>query len=371
MGGVQASHCASDVCGIESNYIPQTLPLIRLKTFDVSFRTAYAQAKELALTQEHVPLRTAGTVRVEERAGREFAYRYRYEASGKRVTEYLGALSDETTAARIEQARQEIKDQGTIAQYSKDLRRVGFYSADNSTIVTVASLFNAGVFRGGGVLIGTHAFGVILNELGVSASPFPMTDDVDVVRAGRIEVAAMPHGGLLELLKQTGLPFHEVPSLKRGAPSTSFKVRGRKLKVDLLVPGTRKPYAPVAIPELGAHAIALPYLQYLIKATIPSVLIGRDHIVPVTVPHPGWFCLHKLALYSLRTGADNPKRKKDVLQGAMLAVALARDQDFLLSEAIDDMDKAFRSKVKPGAKRALESIGPESPEAATMLESVV
>jgi len=73
------------------------------------------------------------------------------------------------------------------------------------------------------------------------------------------------------LLKQTGLPFHEVPSLRRRAPSTSFKVRGRKLKVDLLVPTSRAPYLPIHVPELGAHAMGLPYLQYLLKATVPSV----------------------------------------------------------------------------------------------------
>ena len=159
--------------------------MIKLKFFDVSFRTAYAQAKELALAQSHVPVLTAGTVRVEKRAGSEFAYRYRYDATGKRITEYLGALSDPATTGCIEQAREEIKDQETIAQYSRQLRKIGFYSADNSTLVTVASLFNAGIFHGGGVLIGTHAFGVILNELGASASPFPMTEDVDVA-AGRI-----------------------------------------------------------------------------------------------------------------------------------------------------------------------------------------
>jgi hypothetical protein len=88
------------------------------------------------------------------------------------------------------------------------------------------------------VLIGTHAFGIILNELGVSALPFPRTEDVDVERARRIEIAALPEGGLLALLKQTGLPFNEVPQLKRGEPATSFKVHGRQLKVDLLVPAS-------------------------------------------------------------------------------------------------------------------------------------
>ena len=187
-----------------------------------------------------------------KRARGQFVYRYRYDANGKRTAEYLGALSDAATTAKVEQATQEISDQGAIAEYSRQLRRLGFYGADNSTVATVAALFNAGVFGGGGVLVGTHAYGVILNELGVSASPFPMTEDVDLARASRIELAALPDDGLLGLLKETGLPFHEVPTLKRGGPSTSFKVRGRKLKVDLLVPARGKPYEPVSVCRLPA-----------------------------------------------------------------------------------------------------------------------
>jgi hypothetical protein len=197
-----------------------------------------------------------------------------------------------------------------------------------------------------------------------------VTEDVDVARARSVELAARPEGGFLELLRQTGLPFHEVPTLKRGGPSTSFKVRGRALKVDLLVPTRGRPYVPVNIPELGAHAMGLPYLEYLVKAANSSVLIGRDRIVPVTVPHPGWFCLHKLALYSLRTGADNPKREKDVFQAAVLAVALTQKQDFLLAEAIERMDSKLRSKVRPGAKRALALVGDQATEAVSLLESL-
>ena len=344
--------------------------MVKLRFLDISFRTAYAQAKELALTQSEVPLLTAGTVRVEQRSGSEFAYRYRYDAAGKRITEYLGAMADSATTGRIEHARQEIKDRETIAHYSLQLRKIGFYSADNSTLVTVASLFNAGIFAGGATLIGTHAFGAILNELGVSASPFPMTEDLDLARARRIELAALPEGGFLDLLKRTGLPFHEVPSLKRGSPATSFKVRGRKLKVDLLVPTTKAPYKPVAVPELGAHALGLPYLEYLLNASISSVLIGRDRIIPITVPHPGRFCVHKLAMFSLRPGADSPKRGKDVLQAAALAAALMHEEDFRLTEAIDGMHKTLRKRVKPGAKQALRYLADGYPEAARIVETL-
>jgi hypothetical protein len=217
------------------------------------------------------------------------------------------------------------------------------------------------------VLIGTHAFGAILNELGVSASPFPQTEDVDVA-AQRIELAALPKGGFIGLLRQTGLPFHEVPPHKRGAPSTSFKVRGRRLKVDLLVPARGKPYQPVKIAGLGAYATGLPHLEYLLKGTTDSILIGRDRIVPVTVPHPGRFCLHKLALFRLRSASDNAKREKDVYQAAILAAALARDQDFFLIEARRAAGASLCSKLKAGARRAIALLDDNSPEAVRFLE---
>lgn len=86
-----------------------------------------------------------------------------------------------------------------------------------------------------------------------------------------------------------------------------------------MMPARGKPYAAIAVLEFNAHAMGLPYLEYLLKDTVPLVLIGRDRMVPATVPHAGWFCRHKLALYALRTGADNPKREKEVLQTAVLA----------------------------------------------------
>ncbi len=339
-----------------------------LKIFDISLRTVYAQAKELAQAQAQVPFITPGSVQIEPRGERRFVYRYRYDGTGRRVAEYLGPEDDEATVAKVMEATAEIREAGTLAGYSRDLRRVGFYSADNSTVVTMASLFNAGIFAGGGVLVGTHAFGVLLNELGVRASPFAMTEHIDLARAQRIQIAALPKGGLLTLLRETGLPFHEVPQLKRNAPATSFKVRGRQLKVDLLVPSKGKPYEPVDVPELGAHATGLPHFRYLLDGPSHSIVLGRDRIVPVLIPHAGRFCVHKLAVYSLRS--DSAKREKDVGQAALLAAVLAEHNDFLLIDAIEAMDRTLRSKVKPGAQRALVLLGSEHVAATRLLAAL-
>ena len=339
---------------------------LRLKRFDLSFRTAYAQAKELALSQQEVPMLTPGTVHVEARGNSKFAYRYRYDAAGKRVAAYLGPEGAEETAARIAWIQEEMEGAKALSDYSKDLRKVGFYGADNSTIVTVARLFNAGIFGGGAALVGSHAFGALTNDLGV-AVPFPMTEDVDVARSNPIEVAALPEDGFLGLLRETGLPFQEASQLKRGAPATSFKVRGKALKVDLLVPTKGEPYRSVRIPEFKASATGLNFLDFLLQGPGRSVLLGRNRIVPVLVPDAGRFCMHKLAVYSLRPASDSAKREKDAFQAAALAAAMVPDQDFLLEAAIEAMSRGLRTKVRPGARRAVKWLGAAHPEAAELI----
>jgi hypothetical protein len=209
---------------VEYNYVifHNERVMRELRLFDVSLRSAYAQAKELTRAQGQVPLVTPGSLQVELRGNHRFVYRYRGDANGRRVAEYLGPADEESTRTKVDEATAAIRDAETLAEYSRDLRRVGFYGANNSTVVTVASIFNAGMFSDGAVLVGTHAFGALLNELGVRAFTFPMTEDVALARPQRIPLAALPKGGLLSLLRDTGLSCHEVPQLKRSAPATSL-----------------------------------------------------------------------------------------------------------------------------------------------------
>jgi hypothetical protein len=80
--------------------------------------------------------------------------------------------------------------------------------------------------------------------------------------------------------------------------------------------------------------------------------------------------VRKLAVFSLRAGADVPKREKDVFQAAVLAAALTCEEDFRLIEAIDGMDRKLRARVRQGARRALRYLGDEYPDAARIMETL-
>ncbi|PMS19356.1 hypothetical protein C0Z18_13575 [Trinickia dabaoshanensis] len=59
----------------------------------------------------------------------------------------------------------------------------------------------------------------ITQYLGVKAVSYE-TEDVDIARGHLLALSDVPEGGLLEILKETGISFVEVPPMTRGATSS-------------------------------------------------------------------------------------------------------------------------------------------------------
>jgi hypothetical protein len=324
---------------------------IAFSYFDAPFQTLFAEVADRAATQSALLLSSPGSVVALENKGREYLYWRVYDALGKRVDHYIGARDAAETPARLTEIEARIAEARYFAEASLALRKQGYAAADNSTAVTLAALFNAGVFRQGAMLVGTHAFGAILNALGVRLRANYHTEDIDLARYGVIPLATRPEGGILEVLRQSGLPFVEVPELDFRKPSTSFKVRGRPLKVDLLVPGDER-YLSRRIPELGAHATALPFFDYLLAEATPGVVLARDRVVPVRIPSAARYCLHKLIVAALRVPTSAAKADKDLAQSAVLAAALQEKFEGDLVDAAAKLPTKARRRVAQSARRA-------------------
>ena len=88
-----------------------------------------------------------------------------------------------------------------IADSVKTLRLSGFAVADNSPALAIASLFNAGIFRQGGVLVGSHAFGALLNGLGIKLAANYCTDDIDIGTAAPVALAIPDDRSFLGVLR--------------------------------------------------------------------------------------------------------------------------------------------------------------------------
>lgn len=285
--------------------------------------------------------------------GVEFYVRRFYGGDGTQQESYIGLVGE--ADAQVDALRVQIEEVKSLLPDLRLLVREGFQAADAKTYATLASLSQHGLFNAGAALIGSHAFGVILNQMGIRAVSYA-TEDVDIARREALAFQRLPEKNFLDMLRDSGIHFIEVPSLDRKEPATSFKQRGAsRFHVDLLVPSPDSELHIIKVPELKAHATALPYLAYLLGQTQMSTLIGREGCCPIRVPVPERFAIHKLVVSQLRTNRD-AKTEKDIYQAAVLLAALGERYPGAIESAVNDLPVSARQYLVRASSYALAQL---------------
>ncbi|MBV8496850.1 MAG: hypothetical protein JO361_08725 [Gammaproteobacteria bacterium] len=297
----------------------------------------FAELASTAAQQRAAFLGTPGNLTERSNASGTRFWVHRYsDAVGGRHETYLGAADDPAMSARLAALHGRIEAVNAAIASVRILARSGFATVDRKTYATVASLHNHGLFRAGALLIGSHAFGALLNALGIRAVPYA-TEDVDIARPEQLALPELPP--FLKMLRETGIGYFAVPALSRRQPSTSFAEPGKsRLKVDLLVPSPREGYPVIPVPELQAHARGLPYLAYLLGESQEAPLLSTHGVVEVRVPVPERYAIHKLVVSQLRSRASG-KPAKDLHQAATIIEALVERFPGALESALGSLPK--------------------------------
>jgi len=271
-----------------------------------------------------------------------WVYQYQNLSTKKRIREMLGRVDDEEANLRVEALRERIQRQNDAVRQAKQLALLGYQLADAKTYAVVAALANQQLFEKGLTLVGSHAYSVLLNTLGVFVSSPVQTFDVDVSRTHRI---AVPELDLAKLLAETGITFVPVPAFNPRDPSTSFKERGTsQLQVDLLVPSETDEIGFVGVPELNAYATTLPLLDFLVEDSFMAVLASRVGVVNVRVPDPARMAIHKLAVSQMRVNMRD-KSAKDIQQACVLLAVLESNRPADVSLALESLPRAAATRV--------------------------
>jgi hypothetical protein len=161
------------------------------------------------------------------------------------------------------------------------------------------------------------------------------TADIDVAHDGTIPVGfdSRTEHDMLAALRTSDPRFVAVPGFDWREPSTSFKVRGRDLRVDFLTPaGSRGNRKIVVLPHLGIAAQPLTGLDYLITGTVDAAAIAGSGVL-VNVPAPGRFALHKLWVAAERPVSESAKAKKDMRQATQMLELLIEDRPGEIAKA--------------------------------------
>ena len=311
----------------------------------------FSELERSASEQSEVLLGTPGTLteRTNDTGTRFWVHRYS-DALNRRQEIYLGKVDDPEIERRVSTMREMIATANATIARVRLLARAGFATIDRKAYFTLASLHNRGLFRAGALLVGSHAYGALLNGLGVRVAPFA-TEDVDIARREALAIPGVP--GFLDMLRATGIEFFEIPSLDRRQRGTSFKERGgSNFRVDLLVPSVDDNYPTVPVPELKAHAQGLPHLAYLLAASQEIPALSSHGSVMVRVPVPERYAIHKLIVSQLRNKTSS-KPEKDLRQAAALIEALVERYPGAIEDAASAVPKSAARHMVRGIK-ALE-----------------
>ncbi len=290
-----------------------------------SAQLAYAEALEVALTLDQ-PVDRAGLSFI-SRQVKGSTYWYLRQRVGARSKDYYLGPESETLLESIRRQTQrwtEGRVEGeVIERLVASALAAGCMGIDHRAYRVLTAVAQAGLFRSGGVLVGSYAFVALGNMLGVSWRPdTTLTQDLDL--AVNTATIALPGPPIDKVILDAEQGLIAVPMLPASEPSTSFKIRGGQFRVDLLTPLHGRPVSSSYVAPVGAHATALRYLDYLLEDAQKALLLHGTGVL-VNVPTPARYALHKLVISQRRAPTEALKSRKDVLQAGLVLNCL-RDQ---------------------------------------------
>lgn len=337
-------------------------------------QTMYAELSERAqLGQMAEDFDPAGLFIKRTHQGRHYWYFRSATIGGSRHDTYVGPDSPELEQriARHRIEKSGYKERRTLVSA---LIRSGLRGPDARTGRILEALAKAGVFRLRAVLVGTAAY---LTYPGLIGAKLPatnaMTDDLDLAQFRGISIAIEDQVEIpfLDILRGVDPDFQPLTPIFAPGRASRFALTDR-YRVDILTP-MQGPSddSLVALPALKADAQPLRFLDFLIYQEVRAVSLWGAGI-PINVPAPERYALHKLLVSRLRIASPDSQAKagKDIRQAGELIAVLAAQRPYelrdiweelaargpkwrrLAAQAVSLLDQATGS---PRAREALES----------------
>ena len=308
------------------------------RVHELGFRTQYAELKERVRSTPRLLPGTPGSLVKRSGTGRSYWYRVYQGANSKQLEALIGRDTDE---AAYTTACDDLALAKWVSDQVRDLRKLEFQVADKAVGQVLVEMHNAGLFQAGLCVVGTLGFMGWLNELGIRAVT-ARTQDIDLAARQNLKLAAPK--SFVEVLKQTRMPFNPVPGFSPSEPSSSLKLPGAAgLRVDLLASGPETGQL-TPMPALQWHAQTIEHYDYLLEDAREAALLAGNHCVPVRLPAVERFIWHKLYAGAVRKVFPE-KAVKDLRQAAMLAAALAEQDEDALADSAAALPKAMRQAV--------------------------
>jgi hypothetical protein len=322
-----------------------------MKPLSLNIQTLYADLAQSITFSTTLP----GSVFTQTIRGKP--YLYAAEKHGAvRITRYLGLAEDPETTERAENIRRAAQDAKGRRTTVSMLKRAGLPAPTIAMGRLIEAIAKAGLFNNGIVLVGTAAYQIYPAIVGAALSTAALTtQDADLAVASLAVAPDMKGESLLDVIERADPSFIPQPSLDPRTPPWRFRsTAGLEIEVVTRHRTRADEEHPVVIPGLRCSAQPLRYLEFLIADPIPAVaLYGAG--VPVTVPQPARYGVHKLIVAQVRQ-QGSAKREKDLIQARELIAALETSHPGAVKDALENARQRGR-KWKAAVDRSLREIG--------------
>lgn len=324
---------------------------LAVRTLFAEFQEAVFRRFELVRGLEQGPP-DDGTFVSKTLKGKKYWYRQRY-IDGKVIQKYHAPSTPQSDHAVFDIRKEQGENRALLKKLLTDeqnrgamLKRGGLPILDSFTSDVIEALSDALLIYRGGVLIGSYAFWAYVGMLGTRfEGQLLRTLDIDVACDPLVAMPFKTPVSLLQLLKGVDGRFREVPSLSlKYAPHSYIGPRG--LRIDLLAPLKGKHRGDIRIRGIvGAAAEPIRFLDFLMKKSVSAVLIGPRGGIPVTIPHPARYAVHKLIVAARRPVTELAKKAKDLSQaGSLIGVCLKEEPAELKSALSEALKKGKKWK---------------------------
>jgi hypothetical protein len=320
------------------------------RQLDLIYVTLIAELAERALdAQFDADFDASGLFKKRTVKGRDYWY-FRASAIGNSDIreKYVGPADDPEITRRVENFSQ-IKADYKYRQrlISTLVREARLFRPDQRVAAILEALARAGIFRMRACLVGTVAYQTYGTVLGYRLPDAALqTGDIDIAQFHSVSLAVDDTiAPILDVLKSADPTFRSLPSLHDDMGTVRFS-SSSNIRVEFLTPNrgsddhTGK---PAKMPSLGgAAAEPLRSLDFLIREPVRTVILANGGI-PVTVPDPARYAVHKLIVAERRV-MGTAKELKDLAQARNIAEVLRT------AGRLTDLQEAFEEARGRGPK---------------------
>lgn len=282
--------------------------------------------------------------------GNAYWYYQTPDLTGKQMQIFLGTASEELTQL-IELHRNGNGKKVHLRQLTRQAIAAGCPTIVAAHAKIIERLADAGFFRAGGILVGTHVYMAYQNYLGVRWQSAAQTADLDFAHAGRNVSVAIPSDVTMDMgseIEALQMGFVPVKSL-----TTYVKSDEQDLQIEFVTCCHRGGDTPVLIKALKATMQPLKFMEFSMDAPIQVTLLAQRGPITVNAPPPEKYALHKLLVYGERPQNMRVKATKDLDQAASLIDYLSKNDSELLRETWDGLisqGPGWRSRALEGLK---------------------